>query len=201
MAWVQILSRVHLASLCRGSSPRQDPLTCFFGKEKILRTSLGSCVKPVFVWRQSRWSVLDYLERLPADSLFLKEGFDYSIFAGFSLSHQTHWVFSGALLLESSIGAQRCSVPFLFGSWRWILLLEPGSHHLWHSRSWSVPSKGRCFSTETHRLLLRSQGPWNLGKGFKNLWVFPSKSGSWLCWWRQADTVFALMKISSALEG
>lgn len=93
MAWVQILSRLHLASLCRGSSPQQDSLTCFFGKEKILRTSLGSCVKPVFVWRQSRWSVLNYLERLPADSLFLKEEFYYSIFTGFSLSHQTHQLF------------------------------------------------------------------------------------------------------------
>lgn len=62
--------------------------------------------------------MLNYLESLPADSLFLKEEFYYSILAGFGLSHQTHWLFSGALLLGCSIGAQRCSVPFLFHSWR-----------------------------------------------------------------------------------
>lgn len=52
--------------------------------------------------------------------------------------------------------------------WRWILLLELGSHHLWHFRSWSAPSKERCFSIETHRLLLRSQGT-------LEIWVKASK--------------------------
>lgn len=52
--------------------------------------------------------------------------------------------------------------------WRWILLLEPGAHHFWHSRLWSVPSKVCCFSTETHRLLLRSQAS-------LEIWVKASK--------------------------
>lgn len=63
--------------------------------------------------------MLHYLERLPADSSFLKEEFYYSIFAGFRLSHQINLLFfSSALLLGPSTGAPRCSVPFLFHSWR-----------------------------------------------------------------------------------
>lgn len=120
--------------------------------------------------------MLNYLERLPADILFLNEEFYYSIFAGFSLSHHIHrlffWCFASWVQFWSS--KLFCSVSFSF--------LEVGvdvlemdsafgtriSPSLAFSRLWSVPSKGCSFSTETRRLLLRSQGT-------LEIWVKASK--------------------------